>query len=337
MASRLTRRQMLIATGATTALAMLPQASHARPADGPLAAAQSFLASLPEDAAAAARFPFRGDIHRAWNFMGTGAKPGLMLERMTQDQAAAADALLRTLLSAEGHAKARLIMAMQDVMRELGRGPSNRSSQRFSLALFGEPGDGALWGVRIEGHHLSLNWTLKGDEIVAVTPASFSVIPQSVPIGAHKGRLVLDAEETLARRLITDLAGAKRERALIGERAFGNVLALAGREDRFNEKQGLPAADMSAVQQDLLWELIETTGRRPWPASVAPAQAARLREGDAAAVHFAWAGGVERGDMFYYRIHGDTFTLELATVLGDPEHLHAVFHDPDRTFGRHMV
>ncbi len=332
----LTRRDALIATGAAAALAMMPGAVRARSADGPLSAAKSFLGALPPDAAAEARFAFNGDTHRYWNFMGTGQKPGLLLERMTQDQKAAADALLRALLSAEGYAKARLIMTMQDVMRDLGRGPSNRSSQRFSLAIFGEAEEGALWGVRIEGHHLSLNWTLKGDDIVAVTPASFSVIPQSVPIGEYKGRLVLDAEETLARRLITDLAGAKRDRALIGERAFGNVLALAGREDRFREKEGLAAAEMSAAQQDLLWELVETSARLPWPEKVAAAQAARLREGDVGAVHFAWAGGVRRGDMFYYRIHGDTFTLELATVLGDPEHLHAAFHDPARTFGRHL-
>lgn len=190
--------------------------------------------------------------------MGTRIKPGLLLERMTEPQKGAADALLQSVLSVTGYDKMRLVMKTQDVMRELGRPPSSRNSERFSIAVFGEPAEQQLWGLRIEGHHLSLNWTLKGNEIVAITPSSFSVIPQNITVGPYKGKVVLEAEEPLARRLIGDLAGSKKNRAVISERAPGNVLALAGRENRFTRKQGIALADLETAQQDLLWELIET-------------------------------------------------------------------------------
>jgi hypothetical protein len=338
MSSGLRRRELLVGAGSLATLSALPCAHTAtQPASGPLAGATTFLATLSPDTQREARFEFGGRTHRAWNFMGTRAKPGLLIERMTAEQKDSAYALLQSVLSQSGYEKARLVMATQDVMRQMGRGPSGRNSERFSIAIFGEPADNNLWGLRIEGHHLSLNWTLNGPDLVAITPASFSVIPQTIPVGARNSTIVLEQEEFLARRLLTDLGGQARARAVIAERTPGNVMALAGRENRFSEKRGLAAADLGSGQTDLLWELIETTAVAPWPRDVAAQQRQRIREGDRDAVHFAWAGSAERGEMFYYRIHGDTFTIELASVFGDPEHLHATFHDPVRTFGRHMT
>ncbi|MEM7021826.1 MAG: DUF3500 domain-containing protein [Pseudomonadota bacterium] len=330
------RRTVLAAVGSSALAIGAMKAGITLAATGPSPAAANFLAMLEPAEAEAARFDFGDTTHRRWNFMGTRVKPGLLLERMSADQKAAAEVLLRTLLSEAGYAKIRLIMATQDVMRELGRGPSDRNSERFSIAVFGTPGPD-LWGVRIEGHHLSLSWTLSGDRIVAITPASFSVIPQHITVGELRGTVVLEREEGLGRRLIGDLAGGKRERALFAERSPGNVLAMAGEEDRFTAKQGIAAAELVDAQRDLLWELIETTTVEPWPTPIADQQRIRIREGDPEAVHFAWAGGREPGEMFYYRIHGDTFVLEFASVFRDPEHLHAVYHDPQRTLGRHMT
>lgn len=332
------RRDVLAGAGSLAAMTLLPYPTFASTGTAtPLNAVQSFLKTLSSDNLSKTRFNFGGDTHRFWNFMGTSLKPGFPIENMSKEQKDAADILLRSLLSRSGYDKMRLVMETQDIMRELGRGSRARNSERFSIAVFGEPQDNKAWGLRIEGHHLSLNWTFKGNEIVAITPSSFSIIPQNIPIGPRKGTLVLDAEETMARRLMSDLTGNKKERAYIAERPPGNVLALAGREERFKEKQGIAAADLSSAQLDLLWELVETTAVKPWPKTVSEKQVQRIREGDKASVHFAWAGGLKRGEMFYYRIHGDTFTLELTSVFGDSEHLHATFHDPERTFGKHVL
>ncbi len=338
MNSHLKRRELLVGAGSLAALSAMPGAVFASPdPDNALARAMGFMAMLPPELRSEARFEFGGRTHRAWNFMGTRAKPGLLIERMNAQQKEAAYALLRSVLSQSGYDKARLVMATQDVMREMGHGPRSRNSERFAIAIFGEPSASGFWGLRIEGHHLSLNWTFQGSDLVAITPASFSVIPQRIPVGSRKDTVVLEQEEFLGRRLLGDLSAQTLARAIISERTPGNVLALAGREDRFTDKRGLAASDLKAAQRDLLWELIETTAVAPWPKDVAERQRGRIREGDPEAVHFAWAGGATRGDMFYYRIHGDTFTIELASVFGDPEHLHATFHDPARTFARHLT
>ena len=333
-----TRRGFIAQAGAATiASSLLPKmALAAASPSGLQAAATDFLNSLDAQRTKATRFEFGGRAHKNWNFMGTYVKPGLPLERMTKAQKQAGYNLLSKALSKQGYEKLRLIMKTQDIMREMGDGPSDRNSERFSIALFGTPGSQDLWGFRIEGHHISLSWTLKGDEIVALTPASFSVIPQHIPIGNLKGTVVLDAEETLARKLITDLNGAKLRNAIFAESKPGNVLAQAGREDMFKTYRGLPVAEMATAQQDLLWQLIETTTVDPWPTALKENQRKRIREGDREKVHFAWAGGKRPGDMFYYRLHGEKFVLELTNVFGNPEHLHAIYHDPERTLGKHV-
>ena len=331
------RRTVLAGLGAATLANGLLQPRTAKAATaGPLAAAADFLGKLSPEGVARARFAFGDDVHRHWNFMGTGVKPGLPLELMRAAEKDAASTLLQILLSPHGYDKARMIMLCQDVMRDLGNGPADRNSERFSIAIFGEPAADRVWGVRIEGHHLSLSWTLLGDDLAAITPASFSVIPQHIPVGDRKGTVVLDQEETLGRTLINDLTGSKRAAAIFADSLPGNVLAQAGKEDRFTTKEGIAVADLTTAQQDLLWELIEATTVLPWPSPVAERQRQRIKEGDPASVHFAWAGSFNPGEMFYYRIHGDSFVLEFTSVFGNPEHLHAIYHDPERTLGRHL-
>ena len=50
------------------------------------------------------------------------------------------------------------------------------------MTIFGEPGR-LPWGWRIEGHHLSLNFTAVTEELFGVTPAFFGANPAEVPDG----------------------------------------------------------------------------------------------------------------------------------------------------------
>jgi len=149
------RRTVLAALGAATfANGLIKPGTAQAAATGPLSAAVDFLGKLSPEGAERARFAFGDDVHRRWNFMGTGVKPGLPLELMNQAEKDAAHALLQTLLSPHGYDKARMIMLCQDVMRELDSGPqrARRSQQR---ALFHRhiwrAGGGSRLGVAHRG------------------------------------------------------------------------------------------------------------------------------------------------------------------------------------------
>lgn len=334
------RREFLATSGLALAAGSL--ASPARAAGEPGAAmtelAARFMDGLDDQARAEASFPFDGRTRRAWNFMGARAKPGLLLETMNAAQKTASMELLATALSPHGLHKAEKVMLLQDVLREMGSGPRDRSRERFAIAIFGTPSVDEPWGWRFEGHHLSLSFTLIGNEVVSVTPSSFSSNPNLVASGPHRGTLALDEEERLARLLYRDLSAANRDRALIRERAFGNILTTAGREDRLGgTPEGVAFADLHSAQRDLAMRLIDTYGVDHLNAALAEQQRTRLREGDVMAARLAWAGSNREGEMMYYRLHGETFLIEFASLRNQPLHLHTIRHDLERNLGAHRL
>ena len=69
-----------------------------------------------------------------------------------------------------------------------------RDPENYSVTVFGAPDStGAPWGWRLEGHHLSLNFTLVPGKPVAVTPAFFGANPAEVRSGPLKGLRTLGA------------------------------------------------------------------------------------------------------------------------------------------------
>lgn len=295
-----------------------------------------FMAMLEPAQARAAAFPWGGKQWRGWDYYGVDGyiKPGLRLEQMTPAQKAAAWELIGTLLSPAGLEKARHVMVLQDVLAERGDGRGQRSSERFSLSVFGQPSELGQWGFRLEGHHLTLSAAVAGGRIVSVTPSSFSVNPNRVASGRHAGLVVLKAEETLARTIFADLDPKRAGRARLSARPLDNILSDAGAERANRRKVGVPAADLTSGQRDLLWQLVETYAVEHLVAPLAEAQRRRVRAGDPAAVHFAWYGPNAAETALGYRVIGDSFVIELASVDPAAQHLHTIYHDTDNVLGR---
>lgn len=335
------RRNVVLAGSAFLGLAAWPLAPAAAqdglaPAGTLLAGTRRFLAGLDPAQRKAASFAWNGSEWNGWNYFGFPGfiKPGLRLEQMTAAQKADAWDLLALLLSPAGLEKARNVMLLQDVLAARGDGAGARSSQRFSLAVFGTPAETGSWGVRLEGHHLHQSVSVRDGRIIAVTPSSFSANPNRVTSGAHAGLITLREEEALARRLIGDLGAAPQAKARRSERAMNNIMSYAGRERANTQAVGLPAAELGTAQRDLLWQLIETYAVSHLTPALADAQRARVRMGDREAVHFAWYGPNTPERAFGYRVIGPTFVIELGSVDPAAQHLHTIYHDLGNVLGR---
>jgi hypothetical protein len=253
---------------------------------------------------------------------------------MNAAQKEAAWSLLAVLMSPEGIAKTKNVMLLQDVLASLGNGVGERSSQRFSFAVFGAPAEQGAWGFRLEGHHLSQSVAVRNGRIVSLTPSSFSSNPNRVPSGKHAGLNTLKDEEALARRLIADLSPKLRTRARQSDSALRNILSYAGRERANAKKVGLAAAELSSAQRDLIWQLVETYAVSYLSPALADAQRARLRAGDREALHFAWYGPNTPERAFGYRVIGDGFVIELGSVDPAAQHLHTIYNDLGNVLGR---
>lgn len=304
------------------------------------ARATTFLASLDDDQRSATTFSFDDRNWRRWNYMtGSAVSPRLPLERMSDEQKVLALDLLRSGLSEAGMDKAERVMVLQDVLRdELNKGAPDRNSERFSTAIFGTPSDAGTWAWRFEGHHLTLTYTLVGDEIVSVTPSSFSSDPNTVASGPHRGLVALVDEEEMGRTLFRDLSAQNRDWAVLSNQSYGNVLALAGRENRIPDTpEGVPLADLTGPQIDLVTRMIDLYTIDHLAAPLADEQRARVREGDIMATRFGWAGADREGQSIYYRLHGETFVIEFASLRNQPLHLHTIRHDFERNLGAHRI
>ncbi|MEM9269870.1 MAG: DUF3500 domain-containing protein [Pseudomonadota bacterium] len=329
----LTRRQTLALLSASL-FAPLPAAA-AVGADM-VTRAQRWQQMLTEPQRAAAMHGFSDRLRLSWTFMhGARVPPGLTLERMTPEQKDAALDVLATGLSPEGLQTAQNIMLQQDILRdEWNKGSPDRNSERFGLMIFGTPGQGA-WGWRFEGHHLSISYTLVGEQVVSVTPFSFSSEPNTVPSAPYKD-LEVTSYDAQGRQLIQHLLAQARTTAVLNAKAPGNIIANAGRMGRVGAPAGLALGDMPAPQAELFAQLVETVALAPLPPALAEARRARLAALDPAATRFGWAGDPARGPV-YFRLHGPQMLFEFATLRNQPEHHHAILHDPDENFGAHQL
>ena len=306
------------------------------PATDLLAGTRNFLSSLDPDKRKAASFAWNGPQWTGWNYFGStgNIKPGLRLEQMSPAQKAAAWDLLATLLSPAGHEKTRNVMTLQDVLAASGNGAGERSSERFSFAVYGTPGETGAWGFRLEGHHLTQSISVRDGRIVSITPSSFSANPNRVNSGTHAGLVTLKDEEALARRLFGDLGAKLQARARISDTALDNILSYAGRERANAQALGVAAAELTAAQRDLLWQLIETYAVEHVSPTLAAAQRTRIRSGDREAVRFAWYGPNTPEKAFGYRVIGPGFVIEMGSVDPAAQHLHTVYHDLGNVLGR---
>ena len=282
------RREIIAGGAALAGMAALPSASAAAidqglaPAGDLLGRVSAFMSGLEPDKRKAASFAWNGPEWRGWNYFGVGGfvKPGLRLEQMSAAQKETAWDVLAAVWSPAGVAKARNVMLLQDILAASGNGAGQRSSGRFSLAVFGTPAESGTWGFRCEGHHLTQSVAVRDNRIVSVTPTSFSAIPNRVKSGPHTGLNTLKDEEGLARRLMSDLTPKQQGRARIGDSTPYNILSYAGRERAHAKKVGLPAAELSSAQRDLLWKMIELYSVEHFPGGLSAAQRARVQSGD---------------------------------------------------------
>lgn len=297
-------------------------------------AAKNFLAALSSEQRAKAAFEFSSDERVNFQFVPMPRK-GLPLGEMTPAQRHLASALLNAPLSHRGYFKVTTIMSLEQILFDLENRAPRRNAELYYVSLFGTPGQD-VWGFRFEGHHLSLNFTLRGDQVLATTPSFFGTNPAEVRTGPRAGLRVLAAEEDLGRKLVKSLDAKQSAVAVFSPDAPSDILTGAKRKAWRLEPLGIAGNALTPVQRETLATLIkEYLGRNR--AEVAAADWAKIEKAGWSKIHFAWAGGTEPGTGHYYRIQGETFLLEYDNTQNNANHIHAVWRDLENDFGDDLL
>ncbi len=316
--------------GAAAIAALAWQQSRRDPASELVTAGQKFLASLRQEQRAQATIPFADQERLNWHYIPRERK-GVPFKILTPAQRTTADLLLESGLSEEGLRKARAIRQLEDVLRDEGGG-SMRDPELYYVSIFGTPADKSEWGWRMEGHHLSLNFTLRNNHVVSTTPFFFGANPATVREGPQKGKRVLAAEEEMGRALLKTFTGASRQKVLINVSAPGDIVTGASRKAQVGAPVGVPLREMTQEQKKRLTDLIEIYAHR-LRKELADEELSKVRTAGLENVYFAWAGGSEPGQPHYYRIQGPTFVIEYDNTQDNANHIHTVWRDFDHDFG----
>ncbi len=315
-----------------TIISATPTEPAAQGLDSLIKATNDFLGSLDTGQRSKAQFEFETGERMNWHYVPKDRR-GIPLREMKSNQEGLVLKLLRTALSEKGLRKAETIRELEVVLQELeGSSRSQRDPEAYYVTVFGEPSQEGPWGLRYEGHHLSLNWTVLNGSIVASTPQFLGANPAEVPDGAKKGTRVLSAEEDLARELAKSLDEEQAKLGILEPIAPREILTGADRQAAFQEDLGIPYSEMGARQKELLFDLI-TEYAVLQHRDLAEARLDEIREAGLDDVKFAWMGGLEKGEGHYYRIQGKTFLIEYDNTQNDANHIHCVWRDFDGDFG----
>jgi hypothetical protein len=302
-------------------------------------AARLLVSSLAEEQRARALFPLDDDQRFELRLAPVPEWGGLSLAEMGVAQVVLLHQLLGASSSAPGFEKATGILALEDHLvqgeRQRGQVVPVHGIGRYSAAFFGDPAPGAIWGWRLQGHHLSLNFLVSPQGVQASAPAFLGAQPHLVAEGPRAGWRVLADEEDRGRALIAALDDQQRARARLADDMPRDMFAGARREYDLGEIRGIPYDELGADRQALLRELVETyLGNVP---DAALRRRAAVERGGWSSVRFGFIGTNVPGERLYYRVHGPEFLLEYCAVAQSPNHVHTIWRERNGDFGRDLL
>ena len=295
--------------------------------DKAVAAARVFTEGLDDVQAAAALLPFDEEERRTWAYWPT-ERQGVRLAELRRNQSKAAHRLLASLLPLPTFARAMAIMGIEEVLDRIeGYAGDRRHRDDYWVSVFGRPGD-ERWGLRFEGHHLSVHATVWRGE-VRLTPLFLGANPAVVHENGEPVIAPLGLEERLGFELLHALSAEERAAAVVSDTAPDDILTRnRPRLDGPFPPDGVPLAFLRPPAQSCARALLDVyLGRLP-PGRPRP---------DPRQARFAWAGAHEPGTGHYYRIVGPRLLVEFDNTQNGANHVHTVVRDPVADFGGDLL
>lgn len=310
-------------------------------------AATKYLATLSADQKQAGTFPFADTVERErFGFVPTEMFPrkGLTMGAMNEAQRKAAHDLMRAGLSQKGYMTAAAIMELESLLNEIENPPGAKPAERplardplkYFVSVFGTPNNKGIWGWRVEGHHVSLHFTVVNGQMVSTTPLFFGSNPAEVRTGPKTGLRILGYEEDPGRDLMMALDATQRAKALINTTAPSDIVTRNDVNIKPLEPTGIAATDLQPKQRETLMRIIDAFTSVMAP-DLATDRMAAIKKAGLDTISFAWAGEFEVGKKHYYRVQGPTFLIEYDNTQGNGNHVHSVWRDFNGDYGRDLL
>ena len=269
-----------------------------------------------------------------WHWIPRERK-GLPIKDLKPEQRALAFGLLNTGLSTKGVLKATTIMSLEEILRvkEHGTGPV-RDPELYFVSIFGNPDDRAEWGWRIEGHHLSLNYTLRDGKVVSATPFMFGSNPALVHDGSRKGLRNLADIEGRANTLLLSLNDEQRKAAVVSAEVPDVTTTPNSAQPQTTSSEGISSTMLGAEQRAILTRLVESYYEN-FPAPIRADLIDQLARGEQS-FHFAWFGPADPAKPHAFRIQGPTLLIDFNDKQDGANHIHTFYRSLLGDFGANV-
>jgi hypothetical protein len=302
-----------------------------------VSAANKFIGTLDTTQKVKALFPFDDEERYGFHYFPFEGRKGITMNELSVRQKQEAMNLLRTCLSEQAVNKVASIIKLENVLKELERRKPEdnyRDSGKYYFTIFGLPGNNTIWGWRLEGHHVSFNFSARNKRLVSGTPGFLGANPAIVQGGAEKGKQILKDEADLGFSLLHSLTKEQLKKALIDTTAPGDILTYVNRKAMIEHPAGITYAEMSTQQQQKLLQLVNLYVHR-YTKLFADEMLKEIQQAGLDKLQFAWAGAQQPviGKAHYYRVHGPTIIIEYDNSQNRANHAHSVLRDLKRDFG----
>ena len=314
------------------------------------AAAVSILDSMTDMQKKRVSYDINDSARVKWNNLPVGlrARAGVNIGSMSEGQRIQLHRLISVSLSSQGYLKATGIFHLDDLLNLMydtlkGRGQVDEktygflmdlkwSHKNFYLAFFGDPRNDKVWGYKLEGHHLSLNFSFVNDKL-SITPFFIGTDPAEYRILDYAGWRVLGQEEDLGIKLVNSLSDGLRKKATMDTAVPGDIITAAESGKRLINYWGVKGSEMTEQQRKLLGLIIrEYVFNFEW--DKANQEYDKIIKAGLANVYFGWIGSYKEADSHYYLLNGPTFLIEFDNR---GNHIHTIWREKGNEYGEDLL
>ena len=293
-------------------------------------AAKAFLAAISPEQRQQATYAYDDPERLNWHFIPRERK-GLPLKALEGAPLQAAQKLIRSGLSEAGYDQALNVMSLEEVLYLIEPGEraarrDRRDPNKYYLTVFGEPSETGLWGWRVEGHHLSLNFSVKDGKVISSTPEFFGANPGTIEAGKGREIRVLGPEEDIARQILKLCSPDQQKLCWVSKEAPGEVPGPNVAQAVIADPVGLPISKMSDDQKKLLQELLGEYLKN-LPEDIQNERRKALTTAGLDKITFAWYGEPDLHQAHHYRVQGPTFVIEYNNTQNNANHVHSMWRN----------